>query len=110
MRILEDLAVGGCWTLPVLSCGVAAGTVPAVRDQLFAFPQHVEIMPFDVCGLGHHLRDVVGYVDVAAGKDVGRSRRELDHQGCRRCRGDIFLVGEGVDEPLLDAGFAAGQR
>ena len=41
--------------------------------------------------------------------DVGRSRGEVDHQGGRRFGRDILLVGEGVREPVLDAGFAAGQ-
>ena len=31
MRVLEGLAVDGCWTHAVLSCWVAGGTVPTVR-------------------------------------------------------------------------------
>jgi hypothetical protein len=57
--------------------------LPAVRDELFVFTQYIEITLFDLGRPGYHLRQVAGDVDVAARKDVGRSRREVEDQGCR---------------------------
>jgi len=85
------------------------GTGVGGCDELFAFTQYVQIMLFNLGRPGGRLRHVAVCEDVAAGKDVGRSRRELDDHGCRWCRGDILLVGEGVGEPLFGAGVAAGQ-
>src|SRR5215469_9428564 len=44
-----------------------------VDPPLFSLPHHVEVVLLDLRCPGHHLRYVVGYVDVAARKDVGRS-------------------------------------
>jgi hypothetical protein len=69
------------------SCLIPAGgrmqQYCGVRDELLAFTQHVEIMLFDLGRAGHHLRHVLGCKDIAAGKDVGRARGEVGHQGCR---------------------------
>jgi hypothetical protein len=54
-----------------------------VRGEPFAFTQYVEVVFFKLGRPSNHLGHVVGYIEVAAGKGVGRSRCKIDHQGGR---------------------------
>jgi hypothetical protein len=52
-----------------------------MRIELFTFTHYVQIVPFNLSRPGGHLRHVADCADVAAGRNVGRSRREVDDQG-----------------------------
>jgi hypothetical protein len=49
----------------------------------FLFTPYVQMVLFNLGRPGGHMRHFAGREDVAAGKDVGRSRREAGIQGCR---------------------------
>ena len=56
-----------------LSCRWPRAPALPVGAELFAFTQNVKITLFDLGRPGEHLCYVIGYVDVAAREDIGRS-------------------------------------